>query len=95
MNIKVHVADPDHPITRGLEDYDLLDETYCRFTVAPGVHALLTTDAPTSDKTIAWTKSYGNARVFFIQSGHCRTAYDNPTYRTLVVRAIRWTAQLP
>ncbi len=92
VEIKVHVADPNHPITRGLKDYDVLDETYCRFTVAPGVHALLTTDEPTSDKTIAWTKSYGNARVFFIQSGHDHTGYDNPNYRKIVVRAIRWTA---
>ncbi len=95
LNIRVHVVDPSHPITRGMKDYDLLDETYCRFTVAPGVHALLTTDAPTSDKTIAWTKSYGNARVFFIQSGHDRMAYENPNYRKIVVRAIRWAANKP
>ena len=31
-------------------------------------------------------------RVFFMQSGHGRTAYENPNYRTLVVGAIRWTA---
>jgi hypothetical protein len=92
VQFKVHVADPNHPITRGLKDYDLLDETYCRFSVDPNVHALLTTDEPTSDKTIGWAKTYGSARVFFMQSGHGRTAYENPNYRTLVVRAIRWTA---
>jgi type 1 glutamine amidotransferase len=42
---------------------------------------------------IGWVKTYGNARVFFMQSGHDHTAYDNPTYRTLVVRAIRWAAK--
>ena len=31
-------------------------------------------------------------RVFFMQSGHCRTAYENPNYRKIVVRAIRWAA---
>ena len=92
VKFKVHVADPSHPITRGLKDYGLLDKTYCRFTVNPAVHVLLTTDEPTSDKTIAWTKSYGNARVFFIQSGHGRTGYENPNYRKIVVRAIRWAA---
>ena len=35
VRFKIHVADPDHPITRGLNDYDLLDETYCRLTVDP------------------------------------------------------------
>jgi type 1 glutamine amidotransferase len=94
VTVSIHLADPDHPITRGLKDFDLLDETYCHFDVDPGVHVLLTTDAPTSDKMIGWVKTYGNARVFFIQSGHCRTAYDDPNYRTLVSRAIRWTARV-
>ncbi len=93
VKFKVHVADPNHPITHGLKDYDLLDETYCRFSVDPGVHALLTTDEPTSEKTIAWVKKYRNSRVFFMQSGHGPTGYQNPSYRTLVVRAIRWSAR--
>lgn len=92
VRFKVQVADPNHTITRGLKDYDLFDETYCRFSVDPGVHALLTTDEPTSEKTIGWVKTYGKARVFFMQSGHGPTAYENPNYRKLVVRAIRWTA---
>jgi type 1 glutamine amidotransferase len=86
------VADPRHPITRGLADYDFTDETYCRTSVDPGVHVLLTTDEPSSDKTIGWTKTYESARVCYLQSGHDETVYRNPNYRTLVVRAIRWTA---
>ena len=56
------------------------------------MHALFTTDEPSSDKTIGWVKTYANAKVFYIQSGHDQTAYQNPNYRTMVVRAIRWTA---
>ena len=89
---RIHVADPNHPITRGLKDYDFLDETYCRTSVDPNVHALLTTDERLSDKTVGWTKTYSNAKVFYIQAGHDHNAYQNPHYRMLVVRAIRWTA---
>lgn len=92
VKFRVHVADRKHPITRGLADYDLEDETYCRTSVDPGVHVLLTTDEPTSDKVIGWTRSYGKARVCYLQSGHDETAYRNANYRTLVIRAIRWTA---
>jgi type 1 glutamine amidotransferase len=92
VHFKVHVADPKHPITQGLEDYDLVDETYCRTSVDPGVHALLTTDEPSSDKTLSWVHTFGKSRVFYLQSGHDQSAYQNPNYRTLVVRAIRWTA---
>jgi type 1 glutamine amidotransferase len=38
-------------------------------------------------------KTYRNSRVCYLQSGHDETAYQNPNYRTLVVRAIRWTAE--
>ncbi len=92
VHFKVHVADPHHPITQGLEDYDLVDETYCRTSVDPGVHVLLTTDEPSSDRTLSWVKTFGKSRVFYLQSGHDQSAYQNPNYRTLVVRAIRWTA---
>jgi hypothetical protein len=88
---KVHVADTAHPITRGLADYDCRDETYCRRSFDPGVHPLLTTTEPSSDKLIGWTKTSRKAWVVYIQSGHDETTYHNPTYRTLVVRAIRWT----
>lgn len=91
VKFKIHV-DPKHPVTRGLTDYDIDDETYCRTSVDPGVHALLTTDEPSSDKTIGWAKTYGNSKVIYVQSGHGPSAYHNPVYRTLVIRAIRWTA---
>jgi uncharacterized protein len=92
VKFKVHVADPNHPITRGLADYDLADETYCRTIIDPGVHVLLTTDEPTSDKILGWTKMYRKSKVCYLQSGHDASAYRNPNYRTLVIQAIHWTA---
>ncbi len=92
VKFKIHVADRNHPITRGLKDYDFVDETYCRTSIDPDVHVLLTTDEPSSDKVIGWVKTYRNSNVCYLQSGHDKTVYRNPNYRTLVVRAIRWTA---
>lgn len=92
VTFRVRIADPNHPITQGLADYDMVDETYCRTSVHPEVHPLLTTDEPSSDKTIGWVKTYAKSRVCYLQSGHDATAYRNPNYRTLVVRAIRWSA---
>jgi len=93
VRFRIHVADPKHPITRGLADYDFVGETYCRTSVDPGVHVLLTTDEPSSDKRIGWTKTYRNAKICYLQSGHDQVEYRNPNYRTLVIRAIRWTAK--
>lgn len=92
LDIPIHMADADHPVTRGVKDFVIFDETYGRFEVSPDVHVLLTTDAPTSTKVIGWAKTYDRARVVYLQSGHGHQGYENPNYRRLVAQAIRWTA---
>ena len=42
-HIPVHIADPNHPVTRGLQDFEITDETYFGYDVAPDSHVLLTT----------------------------------------------------
>jgi len=93
VDFTVHIADAGHPITRGLSDFLIHDETYkgCRFEKDNQV--LLTTDHPDSDKSIGWVRRYGKARVCGIQLGHDNAAYKNPNYRELMVRAIRWCAK--
>jgi len=90
---KIQVADPNHPVTRGIKDFEIDDETYKDFEVLSNSHPLLTADEPTSTKTIAWTRNYEGARVVYIQLGHDHTAYDNPNYQRLLRQAIRWTAK--
>jgi type 1 glutamine amidotransferase len=93
MHFQVQVADPTHPVTRGVKDYQLHDETYRLFDVAPGCHTLLTTDEPESNKVIGWAKTYENARVVYLQSGHDHFAYENPNFQQILRQAIRWTAR--
>jgi len=95
VQIKMHVADPQHPVVKGIQDYVIHDETYKLFDVADECHPLLTTDEPLSNKVIAWAKTYAGARVVYLQSGHDHFAYENPNYRQIVRQAIRWTAHRP
>lgn len=82
----------NHPITRGLKDFRIHDETYKGLWISPKVQPLLTTNHPRSDKTIAWVSPYEKARVVYIQLGHDRQANLNPNYQTLVRQAILWAA---
>ena len=93
VNFQVHVADPTHPVTRGVKDFELHDETYRLFDVAPECHTLLTTEEPASNKVIGWAKTYENARVVYLQSGHDHLAYENPSFQQILRQAIRWTAK--
>ncbi len=90
VKFTVRLADANHPVTRGLKDFEILDETYSNVAVNANVKPLLTTDEPTSTKTIAWTHTYGKSKVAYLQLGHGPTAYENPNYRRLVAQAVRW-----
>jgi uncharacterized protein len=93
MHFRIHIADPKHPVTRGMQDFDTHDETYKLFDVSDECHPLLTTDEPLSNKVIAWAKTYKGARVVYIQSGHDHFAYENPNYQQLLRQAIQWVAR--
>jgi type 1 glutamine amidotransferase len=92
VNVNIHVKDKKHPVTRGMTDFTILDETYKDQVFERDNHVLLTTDHPTSDKTLCWVRRHGKAKVCFIQMGHGPSAYGNATYRQLVAQAIRWCA---
>jgi type 1 glutamine amidotransferase len=92
MDMNVKIADREHPITRGLSDFTIHDETYKGNWFAKDNHVLLTTDHPKSDTTICWTRPSETNRIVLLQLGHDSKAYANPNYRQLIVRSIRWAA---
>ena len=91
LHFRVHIADPSHPVTCGLSDYEFHDEVYRLYDFLPGCHPLLTVDEPRSNPVIAWARAYHGARVVYIQSGHDHFAYENPNYQKVLRQAIRWT----
>jgi hypothetical protein len=82
-----------HPITRGLEPWELRDETYVFASPPPPNEILLTTDYEKSMQALAWTRSVGKSRVFCLQSGHDDASWSNPQFRLVLERGIRWSAQ--
>lgn len=92
QEVAVDVADADHPITRGMEGWRMVDETYDMASAGEGSRVLLTTDHPNSMRTLAWTRRHGRSRVFCFQSGHDGNAYAHPNFRKVVLRGIRWCA---
>jgi type 1 glutamine amidotransferase len=81
-----------HPITDGIEPFQLTDETYKRMWISPQVTPILITDNPNSDSTIAWVSPYSKSKVAYIQLGHGPGSFDNSSFRTIVHNAILWSA---
>jgi hypothetical protein len=90
IKFNVKISDKKHPVTRGVKDFEIFDETYKGYYVEEGVTPLLTTDEPSSTHIIGWAKKYGKARVVVLQSGHDTPTFRNSNYRKLLLQAIRW-----
>lgn len=90
LHFRVKISDPENPVTKGLKDFELFDETYKGFYVEAGVTSLLTTDEQSSGPVLGWTKVYGKARVVTLQCGHDVPTFDNPNFRKLLRQSIEW-----
>ena len=90
LHFQVKIVDGENPVTRGINDFEIFDETYNGFYVAEGVTALLTTNEPTSTPIIGWSKKYGKARIVTLQSGHDVATFENPSFRKILKQAIEW-----
>ena len=92
QDIDVTVADPDHPITKGIKNFQIHDEVYKGFWTAPNAHVLLKTDHPKNNPELAWVTQYGKSPVFYLMLGHDSKAWANPNYKQLVLNGILWAA---
>jgi hypothetical protein len=93
QSVNAIIADAGHPITAGVADFSMIDETYVLDEPdIAGNRVLIRTDNETSVKSIAWTRQYKGSRVFCFASGHDDRAFANPGFRKVLHNAIRWTS---
>ncbi len=91
-DIKVSIADAKHPITAGMKDFTIHDETYNNYETIPSARILLKTDHLKNDPELGWVLQYEKSPVFYLMLGHDGKAYTNPAYKQLVRRGIDWSA---
>lgn len=89
----VRVLQPYHPVTAGLDDFRIRDETYLNYRVKDFVTPLLTTDYRASGEKLAWTHTYRNSRIVYIMLGHDRQAYEHSSLRQLLAQALLYVAR--
>jgi type 1 glutamine amidotransferase len=89
--LNVKVLDKNHPVTKDMEDFEILDEGYSNTKRLPGVQLLLETSHPDCDQYIGWTHPVKNSKVVYLMGGHDKHAYENPSFQKLVSNAINYT----
>lgn len=90
--MRIAVTDSEHPVTKGLSDWEMIDETYVMGEPDSESQVVLTTDHPECMKTIGWTRQVQDTRVFNFQSGHDNQTWVNEDFKGVLTRGIRWAA---
>ncbi|HPA45562.1 MAG TPA: ThuA domain-containing protein [bacterium] len=90
----VHIANPDHPITRGMTDFETTDELYFCLKGSPEIEVLFTAHSKVTDQdeAMGFALQYGKGRVFHTPLGHDVQAFSTPGVRDLLRRACQWAA---
>ncbi|MBL8068934.1 MAG: ThuA domain-containing protein [Armatimonadetes bacterium] len=85
---------PGHALTQGLEDFEVATEKYY-LHVDPAMRVLATTEFEDFDGTVmpvAWTKAWGEGRVFYCSLGHDPEIVSHPLTLEFVTRGMLWAA---
>lgn len=99
----VNIRHGSSPIVEGLEDFPVCSEHYY-LHIDPAVEVLATTRFPIVsyyhisnkpvDMPVAWTKFWGNGRVFYTSLGHHDDVFDkSPSAGILMERGMLWAAE--
>ena len=93
QKLHINVVNAQHPITKGLKSWDMLDESYTMADAGEGSEILLNTDHPKSMKTLGWARQYKKSRVFCCESGHDNQTWVDPNFREVLRRGLLWCAK--
>lgn len=94
LSIAVEIGDPAHPITQGVEPFEVWDELYLMFYDPTYVHVVCRTHSfENREVPIAWTRAEGEGRVFYLSLGHTEQAYASPGFQALLRNGLRWAAR--
>ena len=85
-----HVCRNAHPITRDLDDIEVLDERYTLLDPQSGVVVLATQTEGGAEHPVAWVNTAGGRRLVYDSLGHDVTALTSRGRRALLLREVRW-----
>lgn len=91
--VTVYPLQHDHPVTRGLGPFTVVDELYTQHYTDVDIHAVAI------DRGLAfpmvWTRSEGSGRVVHVALGHDASVWEDRTYQRLLRQAVAWSARSP
>jgi type 1 glutamine amidotransferase len=93
QEFEIQVDDSRHPITKGIQSFNVVDELYVTDYDTSSIHILLSASFEGKRSPMVWVKPYGAGRVVYIAPGHDFRTFLNPLFLQLVEQAVRWASQ--
>jgi putative heme-binding domain-containing protein len=94
--LSLRIDNSKHPILRNIERLDLLDESYWLLVQSDlPVDILASSEEDGSFHPQLWTAEPGKGRVLVSIPGHYSWTFDDPIFRTILLRGIAWTSREP
>ncbi len=86
--------DPAHPVTAGIEPFELHAEHYELEAADDAADVIAWRTTPTGREPIVTTRAHGSGRVVYVQLGHDVRALGHPSFAAIVRQAMTWAARL-
>lgn len=87
----VRVEDKNHPVTAGVEDYEIYDEQHMVKYYLDREHQLLRSIARDNKAAVAgWWREMGKGRLVYLSMGHTPDGLQHPMTQRLIRNAMRW-----
>ena len=91
----IRVENKSHPITAGVEDFDILDEHHMSKYYLDQEHLLLRSLARDNKQAAAgWWNELGKGRFCYLSPGHTPEALNHPMMQRLLRNAARWLTRM-
>ena len=97
QTVHMHNFNQNHPISRGIEDFDLpLDENFGVELIDPDAISLYESTGHDDKRhdIAGWCLENGNGRIVGLVAGHTYTAWRNKTYQKLYWRGAHWAMKM-
>jgi len=98
----VHIVDGEHPLTKGMNDFEVTSEQYYMH-VDPVVKVHATTRYPVASgphetngevaMPVVWSKSWGKGRVYYCSLGHVAHIVRMPEVIEFMRKGMGWAAR--
>ena len=89
--LTINVKDRHHPVTAGIEDFQMEEELYLMETYGH-FDVLMSAWWKGFERPLTWVKPYGHGKVMYTALGHDKVQTENPNFQKLIVNGIRWAA---